>query len=442
MTEQTALIRLERAERKVRLLENMVEDKTRALYRALQDSQKFADFMESVSNAMPVALIVFDQHGRIVHANENAEKLLDYAPDQMLGKPLSRCFAAGEIPSIIGGSVNYLDQTDASALHVEARCVSKSGELIPTLVSATSVGQDRSDKTDDRELTVCILNDLRQQHQREADLRQTQKLETLGRLAAGIAHEINTPAQYVNDSLDFIRDALSDIDTLVGAYRNSLENSVEKDSSTLHQLEDELDIDYVLENAPEALKRAITGLHRISSICRSIKEFSHPSGMNKNREDINRRILETLEIGRNEYKYVAQLETSLGEVPLVECYGDEIGQVVLNIVVNAAHAIEEKYGDTAIQGKIRVASTLENDEVRISISDNGGGIPKALEERIFDTFFTTKQAGRGSGQGLALARSTIEDRHSGRITVNSVQGTGTTFDIYLPLEMAQLDVVT
>jgi two-component system NtrC family sensor kinase len=177
-------------------------------------------------------------------------------------------------------------------------------------------------------------------------------------------------------------------------------------------------------------------LGRVTTIVRSMKEFAHPDQKEMTAVDLNRAVQNTLAISRNEYKLVADLEIDLGELPLVTCYAGEVNQVVLNIIVNAAQAIEDIVKGTDRRGRITVCTRRERADVVISIADSGGGISEAVRDRIFDPFFTTKEVGRGSGQGLAIARSVIVDKHRGQLTFETVPGHGTTFFIRLPIERA------
>jgi PAS domain S-box-containing protein len=271
----------------------------------------------------------------------------------------------------------------------------------------------------------------------ELELRQAQKLESVGRLASGIAHEINTPTQFVSDNVHFARDAVRDVLDLVGQYRLALasaENRATSDAlATLARRERDADLDYVVENLPSSLDRALEGLDRISAIVRSMKEFAHPDRREKAAVDLNRAVTSTLTIARHEYKYVADAATDLGELPPVLCYAGELNQVILNLVVNSAHAIAEKVGDSGERGTIRVATWCEDDHVVLEISDTGTGIPDEIRERIFDPFFTTKEIGKGTGQGLAIARSVVE-KHGGTIECSSTVGVGTCFRIRLPVD--------
>jgi signal transduction histidine kinase len=249
----------------------------------------------------------------------------------------------------------------------------------------------------------------------EAELVHAQKLESVGRLAAGIAHEINTPVQFVNDSLHFVREAVDDLFVLVA-----------------HPTTVEIDLPYLTEEVPKALARAHDGLGRVALIVRSMRQFAHPGG-ELQAIDLNDAIAATLVVARNEYKYVADLETEFGALPPVECLPGELNQVVLNIVVNAAHAIAEVVGTSGARGTLHVATRRVGDDVVIAIRDTGAGIPETIRHRIFDPFFTTKEIGKGTGQGLAIARSVVVDKHHGKLTFESEIGRGTTFTIQVPL---------
>jgi signal transduction histidine kinase len=269
----------------------------------------------------------------------------------------------------------------------------------------------------------------------EIDLRQAQKLESVGRLAAGVAHEINTPIQFVSDSLHFVRDAMRDIATVLGRYRGWSAHADPEgvDRAAIQRLEEDVDLAYSLDNVPKALERSLEGLDRVATIVRSMKEFAHPDQKDMMTVDLNQAIRSTLVVARTEYKYVADIDVDLGEIPRVTCYGGDVNQAVLNILVNAAHAIEETVQGTDRKGRIGVQTSQDGDWVVIRISDTGGGIPEAVRDRVFDPFFTTKEVGKGTGQGLAIARAVIVDKHKGEITFETEPGVGTTFVLRLPI---------
>ena len=270
------------------------------------------------------------------------------------------------------------------------------------------------------------------------ELAAAQKLESVGRLAAGVAHEINTPVQFVSDNMLFVSQSITDIAAVIQAYR-SLRQTVQAagDIDAAARLADEADkaadLDYIMQNLPLALASSIEGLGRIAIIVRSMKEFAHPDQAQKTFADLNQAIRSTLVIAHNEYKYVAELSTEFGDLPPVECYLGEINQVVLNLLVNAAHAMSDVVEGTGSLGKLTVRTRLDGDEVEISIGDTGTGIPETARENIFDPFFTTKEVGKGTGQGLAIARSVVVNKHGGTLRFETECGKGTTFFVRLPI---------
>jgi signal transduction histidine kinase len=274
--------------------------------------------------------------------------------------------------------------------------------------------------------------------QAEANLRQGQKLEAVGRLASGVAHEINTPVQFVGDSIHFLREATTEligvVEKLQLVQQSVLDGAPSRDAALNAMAAIEVaDLPYLLENIPKALECSVDGLGRVSTIVQSMKEFAHPDSTTMSLVDLNRGIESTLVIARNEYKFVADIETDLGSLPAVACYASDINQVVLNMLVNASHAIADAVKGTQGRGRIVVRTRQDKDHVVLSIGDTGGGMSEEIRERIFDPFFTTKVVGKGTGQGLAIARNIVVEKHGGEVTVESEVGKGTTFFIRLPL---------
>lgn len=274
----------------------------------------------------------------------------------------------------------------------------------------------------------------------EWQLKQAQKLEAIGQLAAGIAHEINTPTQFVGDNICYLQDSFEDIRKLCQAY-SALVQSVAGDSTYTDQttkiqaLEQEIDLEFLFEDIPASISQSLEGTSRIRDIVKAMKEFSHPGSSSKEHIDLNHAIASTITVARNEWKYVAEVTTEFAEnLPTVKVLPGEFNQVILNILVNAAHAIDEqrkKSGSDQL-GEIKIRTAQENDSILISISDTGGGIPDEIKDRVFDPFFTTKEVGKGTGQGLAIAYSVIVDKHAGQISMETSKGKGTTFLIRLP----------
>jgi len=287
-----------------------------------------------------------------------------------------------------------------------------------------------------------LVTEMKRRTDIELELLQAQKLEAVGRLAAGVAHELNTPIQFVSDSCTFLRDAVSDVlaltagaGELIIAVRDGA-TTPDEAAAAYEEAAENTSIEDLNRMLPNAVVRALEGLDRMATIVHSMKEFSHPGDRQMGEADVNRGIQSTLEIARNEYKYVAEVKTEFGDLPRVHCKLAELNQVFLNIIVNAAHAIKDAVEGTNARGTITVRTWADRDVAKISISDTGGGIPAEIREKVFEPFFTTKEVGKGTGQGLAIARSIVVDKHGGTIELESEVGVGTTFIISIPIVAA------
>ncbi len=275
----------------------------------------------------------------------------------------------------------------------------------------------------------------------QAKLLQAEKLQAIGQLAAGIAHEINTPTQYVSDNTVFAQRAVSGLleafaaaEAVVKAAKAaSLEPELVQNAEKTRA---KAKFDYVAKQLPRALEQALEGLGRIGSIVHAMKEFSHPSGVEKRPANLREAIESTVAVARHEWKYVAEVEVNLDpDLPLVPILRNEFNQVILNLIVNAAHAIGEvTEGGATRKGKITITGQQHEETVELRVSDDGAGIPEAARPRVFEPFFTTKEVGKGTGQGLAIAYSVVVDKHRGNIFFETERGVGTTFVIRLPLE--------
>jgi signal transduction histidine kinase len=284
-----------------------------------------------------------------------------------------------------------------------------------------------------------MTEDITERKLLQSQLLHTQKLESIGQLAAGIAHEINTPTQYVGDNVRFLKGAFQDLKNLLANYERMLAAaqsntlSCEAVQETTAAVE-RADAGYLLEEIPKAIEQTIEGVTRVSTLVSAMKEFSHPGTKEKTPVDLNHAIENTLAVAGNEWKYVATVETEFDpSLPLVSCLPGELNQVILNLIVNAAHAIAdvvEKGGSE--KGKIRVQTRNCPEWIEIRVQDTGTGIPEKVRGRIFDPFFTTKEIGKGTGQGLSIARSVVVDKHGGSIHFETEEGKGTTFIVRLP----------
>lgn len=269
---------------------------------------------------------------------------------------------------------------------------------------------------------------LEQLREGERHLAHKQKLESIGELAAGVAHEINTPIQYIGDNARFLEHAFGELLQLAeGNVTGHLEpnGSDQTDGSVLNHHRSEV---------PKALEALLDGIGRVARIVRAMKEFSHPGPIERMPVDLNHAIESTILVASHEWKYLAQISTDFEpELPPVPCVAGELNQVILNLIVNAAHAIAEVEKAPGTKGTIRITTRKDGDFVEVRVSDTGCGIPEALQSKVFDPFFTTKPVGKGTGQGLALAYAVIVKKHKGTIRVESQPGHGANFVIRLPL---------
>ena len=273
----------------------------------------------------------------------------------------------------------------------------------------------------------------------EKELQLAQKLEGVGQLAAGVAHEINTPMQYVGDNLLFLGKAFDKL----GEHFSNVELALaQADASSFAQARAAIEaskvrlkLPYLLKNTPKAVHDSSAGVAHVSSIVRAMKSFAHVDGDEKTTGDVNQALRDTLVVAQNEYRSVAVVEIDLGQLPMIMCFPGRLNQVFLNLIVNAAHAVADANPEAG--GKISVRSHAEDGVVAVTIADNGSGIPKHIRDKIFDPFFTTKAVGRGTGQGLSIARSIVVDAHGGTLSFETEPGRGTAFTVRLPVDGRQ-----
>lgn len=285
--------------------------------------------------------------------------------------------------------------------------------------------------------TTGIARDVTERKNLEAQLSHANKMEAVGGLAAGIAHEINTPIQYIGDNARFLKDSFGGVFRLLDAYR-AAGAAGEKRGELFREAEalaDEIDIAYAREEIPASIDQSIEGVARVANIVRAMREFAHPDSGDKIAIDVNRAVESTVTVARNEWKYVAEMKTALDpDLPPISCMPGDINQVLLNMVVNAAHAIgERKQNEPEHRGEISISTGRAADWIEIRIGDTGTGIPKEIRDRIFDPFFTTKAVGKGTGQGLSIAYNIVVKKHGGEIAVETEPGKGTVFIVRLPL---------
>ncbi|MGD0836494.1 MAG: PAS domain S-box protein [Polyangia bacterium] len=393
------------------------------------------------------ALVALD--GRFLEVNAALGAMLGYEARELVGLTFNQITLAEDAEKGTSARDRLLSH-DVEVERLEKRYQHKNGSTVWADVSVATLwdamGRPEGFVThvldiSGRKRMEAELRERETERQRmEMELRHAQKLEAIGQLAAGIAHEINTPAQFVGDSIHFLSDGFENARRVLGAYRQAVGALAaipghEALAGQMREVEERADLAYLEENGAAAFARAEEGISRIAAIVRAMKEFAHPDQRDKEPADINRALQATLTIAKNEYKYVADVETVLGDIPLVKCHLGDINQVFLNLLVNAAHAIFAVVGKSGKRGKIIARTVREGGDVRIDVTDTGCGIPNEIKDRIFDPFFTTKEVGRGTGQGLAIARSIVATKHQGSLTFESEVGKGTTFTVRLPVDI-------
>ena len=393
--------------------------------------------LAAIVEASADAIISVSTSGVIETWNSGAEQLYGYTAAEAIGQQAPTLLSP--TPEVRRG---LLGQGVTDVLRdMEVTDCAKDG--MPVEVSGTSAPiRDNDGRTVGISLILRDVGDRKrleaERQQMELELRMSQKLEAVGQLAAGIAHEINTPVQFIGDSAHFVQDATKDLWQLADHYREII-NELDGPGAAQRQdraraAEDAADLDYLRERVPSALARMLAGVERVSSIVKAMKTFGRVSDSEKQAPaDLNDAIQTTLIVARNEYKYVAEVQTIFADLPPVTCNVGDLNQVFLNLIVNAAHAIEEGRGDGQQLGTITIRTEALDGSALISVTDSGCGIPEQLRTRVFDPFFTTKDVGRGTGQGLSIARAIIA-RHAGSLTLASEVGRGTTFTIKIPIE--------
>ncbi len=399
-----------------------------ALHAAHQETQLLL-------NSVPSLLIGLDRNARITRWNFAAGSILGMEEADAIGKTLATC------------GVRWITQglDEAIAQHLKHP---KPGDL--DNIRFTRDGNTRflglnaiqlrsPDGSDAGSLVVGA--DITERKVLEEHLRQAQKLEAIGQLAAGVAHEINTPTQYVGDNIAFVKDAWGPVCSLLKELKTIADPALPiatecAGRAALQKAVASADLEYLLDEVPRAIDQAIDGVGRVAKIVRAMKEFSHPGSEEKKGIDLNRAIETTVTVARNECKYVADVVTRFDpDLPLVPCLAGEINQVLLNLLLNAAQAIGEvTQNGRSGKGTIAISTSHDDRWAEIQIQDTGIGIPEQIRQRVFEPFFTTKEVGKGTGQGLALAHTVVVKKHGGQIWFDSEPGKGTTFFIRLPFE--------
>ena len=402
-------------------------------------------FLCSVTDNMGEGFLVLDAEGKVSYANPETEWLLGWDTAEMVGRYWYELLdpAQHEAPSVDNSAISQIFADGINRREENASFIHKDGRSIPV---AYAVSARREGETSLG--VVLTFTDISERKRAEAErnrlerqLNQANKMEAVGQLAGGIAHEINTPIQYIGDNLRFIKEAMGDVNQLMDAHIELLHQAEQVDLlkpkvDQVHRVADEIDFDYIKEETPKTIEQSLSGVEQVARIVLAMKEFAHPGSKQKALADLNRIVSNAVAVCKNEWKYVADMELRLApDLPQVECLGGEISQVILNLVINAAHAIAA--AERGTKGLISISSAVVGDQAEIRISDNGTGIPVSIRDSIFNPFFTTKDVGKGSGQGLAISQDIVVVKHRGRLWFETAVGVGTTFIMQLPLQPTQ-----
>jgi two-component system NtrC family sensor kinase len=392
-------------------------------------------FRAAVMDHMVEGLCTADSEGRVNSVNRAAAEMLGWSEKELLGRSLhdvvhhlpdGNGHSAQECPLVLSGT------EVEPAGEREDRYVRRDGGVLEVAhsVSALHVGAPVVGVV----VVFRDITELKDRQRRQMETGHDQKLEALGRLSAGLAHEINTPIQFVGDNTRFLAEAYQTMLELLLVYRECMgldseeQRPWEERKRRAQEAEEKADIEYLAEEVPGAVEQSLEGIDRVASLVRAMKAFSYKDTKEHSYADLNEGIRTTVIVARNEVKYVADVVLDLGELPDVLCNLGDLNQVFLNLLVNAADAMPEG----GKRGTIKITTRVDGPLVVLSFADDGTGIPEEIRKTIFDPFFTTKEVGKGTGQGLALARAVCE-KHGGTIEVNSELGAGTEFVLTLPI---------
>lgn len=424
-------------------LEERVLERTRALEKESQAKIKTAKQLDLLNTELShildtttTGIRVIDTEFNVLRVNSSFCRMMGKSEQELIGH---KCYTNFSDPSCQAGCGLKHIQAGKDKHEFLTEKTLLDGKTIYVHITAVPFRDTHGTLlgvVEDFQNITELVQEQKAREQMQIKLLHTSKLESVGQLSAGIAHEINTPIQFIGTNIDFIRDSFKDISTLIDKVKQLL--GLPESKQHLEPLKtalEDADWDYLCQEIPTALEQTSEGVSRVSSIVLAMKEFSHPGSKEKILTDLNRLLENTLTISRNEWKYVAELKMDLDKkLPHIPCMVAELGQVILNILMNASQAIAEKQRENTddSKGLITISTRQVEGFAELRISDTGRGIPADIIGKIFDPFFTTKEVGQGSGQGLAISYDVIT-KHGGTITVESPPGAGATFIIHLPL---------
>jgi PAS domain S-box-containing protein len=426
----------------------------------------FGAILDFVTSSVPCSTLFISLYNQatstrqVVYMWYNGKEIdvSDFEPVRVAAGPAGQTIKAGEV-LIFGDYAKSVEKKDTNFLfgYDEDSREPRSTVMAPMKIKGDVIGlievQSYELEAYTREHTTALrmaanlaanaienVRLLEQERLNGERIRISQKMESLGQLAAGVAHEINTPLQYVNDNTRFLKDAIGDLTILFDKYEKLLEESenglvAQQRVSEAERRAESENCQYLLKEIPGAIEESLEGIERVSQIIKSMRDFAHPGSVEMKSVDLNKSIESTITVARNEWKYIADMEMDFDEsLPPVTCIAGEVNQVILNLIVNAAHAISDVLeAESGGKGQIKVKTIRDDDWVEIQVSDSGNGIPPEVQSKIFDPFFTTKEVGKGTGQGLAISHQVVVGKHGGNLSFKTKNKGGTTFIIRLPI---------
>jgi len=415
---------------------NHVQELEATVNRRTEQLRKSEDRYRLITENAGDLIAIVDRDGHWIYRSPSFERLLGYTAEELTVHGASGLIHPDDRAAAVSALRDCAQR--GVKLRYEFRAQHKNGTWL-TMESHASPFHETTGENE----TLFVTRDITERHKLESRLRQAQKLESIGQLSAGIAHEINTPMQFIADNTRFLESSFADLDPVLRAYGELLaaadKGTVTPDLlATVHAAQETASLDYLLGEIPKSIHETLDGVKRTTKIVQAMKTFSHPGCAEKSLVDLREAVDSTITISRSEWRHVAEIVTDFdAELPSVPLFAAEFNQALLNLIINATHAIADAVAkDASRKGIITISLHAAGEWVEVRVRDNGTGIPEAAQIRVFDPFFTTKPLGKGTGQGLTIARSVIVEKHGGSLEFETAVGEGTVFIIRVPLHLA------
>lgn len=433
---------LDRERRARKEAEKLLEERSRELYASNQKLVASASKLEKevqrtkavFANAAE-GIVIFNARGEIEALNQAGAEIFGFEEEQYFGTNICELIPVA-YALLLSDNKQKLSFDDLTGENNEVMGNRVDGSHLPLEFVISQF-------THQGEVTFSgIVRDLTRRKVLEQQLAHAQKMESVGQLAAGVAHELNTPIQFVSDNTSFLKSSFEEVGSILDLVENLVRKCGEQgllveDAKRIEEACTRVDLEFLRAEVPIAAEQTLQGTNTLARIVKAMKVFSHPGTKNYEEVDLNHALESTLTVSKSEWRYHCNLETQFAnDLPKVTCLPGELNQVFLNLIVNAAHAMVGD-GSGKSKGELTVRTFKTDHHVVVEIQDTGGGVPKSIQHRIFDPFFTTKEAGKGTGQGLSICYSIVVELHRGELSFESTEGVGTTFRVALPIEFSE-----